>query len=85
MVDVIPMVNLMPHVPFLSCIKTLSSTPVHRANSSCSRSHHSSDFSSPQPRDVGESPTAQIRVEVHLLTLEVLLAHVVEKVVVANK
>ncbi len=30
------MVNLMPHVPFLKCIEQLSSTPVHRAISSCS-------------------------------------------------
>ncbi len=29
MVDAKPMVNLMPHVPFLSCIEPLSSTPVH--------------------------------------------------------
>ena len=35
MVDAIPLVNIMSHVPFLSCIEPLSSTPVHRAISSC--------------------------------------------------
>ncbi len=35
LVDAIPIVDLMPHVPFLSCIEPLSSTPVRSAISSC--------------------------------------------------
>ncbi len=61
MVDALT-VNLMPHVPSLSCIEPLSSTPVHRAISSCF--YLLTDLGRPvTAREDAHAPVALIRVQ----------------------